>query len=45
MSATTAMGFDDLFEIGDIDMFLNKAQEKCRHKLRGKHLQGWRKKM
>ncbi|MGO4731670.1 sigma-70 family RNA polymerase sigma factor [Paenibacillus sp. 2KB_22] len=40
MSATTAMGFDDLFEIGDIDMFLNKAQEKCRHKLRGKTFAG-----
>ncbi|WFR60404.1 sigma-70 family RNA polymerase sigma factor [Paenibacillus amylolyticus] len=43
MSATTAMGFDDLFEIGDIDMFLNKAQEKCRHKLRGKTFAGMEK--
>ncbi|PZT56297.1 sigma-70 family RNA polymerase sigma factor [Paenibacillus silvae] len=43
MSATTAMGFDALFETGDIDMFLNKAQEKCRHKLRGKTFAGMEK--
>lgn len=43
MSATTALGFDDLFEIGDIDTFLNKAQEKCRHKLRGKTFAGMEK--
>nr|WP_154957606.1 sigma-70 family RNA polymerase sigma factor [Paenibacillus xylanexedens] len=43
MSATTAMGFDALFEIGDMDLFLNKAQEKCRHKLRGKTFAGMEK--
>lgn len=31
MSSRTAMGFDALFEIGDRNIFLNKAQEKCRH--------------
>ncbi|MGQ8874671.1 sigma-70 family RNA polymerase sigma factor [Paenibacillus sp. TSA_86.1] len=43
MLATTAMGFDQLFEIEDMDMFLNKAQEKCRHKLRGKTFAGMEK--
>lgn len=43
MSGTTAMGFDDLFAIGDIDAFLDKAQEKCRQKLRGKTFAGMEK--
>jgi len=37
---STTMGFDELFAIGDMDAFLEKAQLKCRQKLRGKTFAG-----
>lgn len=43
MSVTSTMGFDKLFAIGDMDAFLNKAQEKCRQKLKGKTFAGMEK--
>lgn len=41
--STTTMGFDELFAIGDMNAFLNKAQDKCRQKLKGKTFAGMEK--
>ena len=34
------MSFDELYGLGDVDAFLNKAKEKCETKLRGKSFAG-----
>lgn len=40
MNTTATMGFDELLAIGDMDAFLRKAQDKCRHKLKGQTFAG-----
>lgn len=42
-AAAKDLGFDELFDMGDIDLLLEKTKEKCEQKLRGQRFAGMEK--